>query len=232
MHTTVRSLSAALLLLAAPGLAVAQGGKSKAPAVQKKLYCWNENGRKVCGDALPASAVDAERTELSASSGRATAHVGRALTEEERQAEAARQQAEQQAELERQAAHRRLLAMVESYATEDDLRRSFQDRIVLLDESIKSARLGVDALRQSLTSLLRRATEAELAGRPVDKALAANIQRQHADLRLQQTLLTRHIEARAQVDQELNEALQRYRELKQPGTAMPPVAQAAPPPQG
>ena len=44
----------------------AQAGKE--PKEKKKLYCWNEGGRKVCGDALPANAVDSARTEISAKS--------------------------------------------------------------------------------------------------------------------------------------------------------------------
>ena len=50
----------------------------------KKLYCWDEGGRKVCGDALPASAAAAARTEISAKSGRTLDTVGRALTPDER----------------------------------------------------------------------------------------------------------------------------------------------------
>src|SRR3546814_13702683 len=46
-------------LLAAPALAQKPTGK--------KIYCWNDGDRKVCGDALPASAVDNARTEFSAS---------------------------------------------------------------------------------------------------------------------------------------------------------------------
>jgi hypothetical protein len=63
------------------------------PAAERKLYCWEENGRKVCGDALPASAVDSARTEISPRSGLQVGQVGRALTAEERaaaEAEAAR----------------------------------------------------------------------------------------------------------------------------------------------
>ena len=49
-----------LALLAA---AVAVGAASLADAQQKKpdkkLYCWDEGGHKVCGDALPASAAAA-----------------------------------------------------------------------------------------------------------------------------------------------------------------------------
>ena len=82
--TKIHLLTGALLLALAP-LALAQ--TPGAPA--KKLYCWNENGRKVCGDALPANAVDSARTEISAKSGLATGRVDRALSAEERAAAAA-----------------------------------------------------------------------------------------------------------------------------------------------
>ena len=68
------------ILAAAVALALLGSG----PAVaQKKLYCWNENGKKVCGDALPAEASDSARTEISASSGLRTGQVSRALTDAE-----------------------------------------------------------------------------------------------------------------------------------------------------
>ena len=73
------------ILAAAVALALLGSG----PAVaQKKLYCWNENGKKVCGDALPAEASDSARTEISASSGLRTGQVSRALTDAERSAAA------------------------------------------------------------------------------------------------------------------------------------------------
>ena len=49
----------------------------------KKLYCWDEGGRRVCSDTLPASAVGHQRTELSASTGSAISRVARELTAEE-----------------------------------------------------------------------------------------------------------------------------------------------------
>jgi hypothetical protein len=56
---------------------------------KKKLYCWNEDGRKVCGDALPAEAAGSSRTEFSSNSGRRTGEVAAALTPAERAAAAA-----------------------------------------------------------------------------------------------------------------------------------------------
>ena len=137
---------------------------------QKKVYCWNENGKKVCGDALPAEAADSARTEISARRALRTGQVARALTDAERTdaalaADAARREAEAEAMVKR-----RDLAMVESYVTEADLRRAYGERTELLDETLKASTLGLSNLRLSLLSLLiftlpvagRRGTAASL----------------------------------------------------------------------
>ncbi|GAB3312403.1 hypothetical protein [Luteimonas notoginsengisoli] len=213
MKTTITGLACALLLasMAAPA-------QDKAPA-NKKIYCWDENGHKVCGDALPADAADAARTEISARTGIAVRSVERAPTDEERAAAAgARKQAALDAEAEA-AAKRRDLAMVESYATEDDLRRAYGERITLVEESLKTSRLGLVNLRQSLLSLLRQAADLELQSKPVNKALTGNIQRQHGDLLRQQVVLEQQLKDRQSLGSDLEEALSRYRALKAPDTA-------------
>lgn len=181
---------------------------------QKKVYCWNENGRKICSDALPAEAANAARTEISARSGLATGQVARALTESERTAAAAaaviaRRQAEALAIQER-----RDLAMVESYMTEADLRRAYGERTSLLDETLKASQLGLSNLRLSLITLLRQAGDWELDKKPVPKPLAATILQQHNDLIRQQQILADQQQDRAVLDAELADALRRYREFK------------------
>ena len=201
------------ILAAAVALALLGSG----PAVaQKKLYCWNENGKKVCGDALPAEASDSARTEISASSGLRTGQVSRALTDAERSAaavaaDAARRQAEAAA-----MEQRRDSAMVESYVTEPDLRRAYGERTELLDETLKASTLGLSNLRLSLLSLLRQAADRELAGEPVPKRLASSIRNQHDELLRQQQILASQRLDRAALDAELADALQRYRKLKAP----------------
>jgi hypothetical protein len=216
------ALTAALLTVPA---AAQEKGKRKVASTQlagkKKLYCWTEGGRKVCGDALPASAVDNARTEISAKSGMATGQVGRALTAEERAAAATQAELDKQNQFALAAQRMREHAMAESYATEADLRRAFNNRIALLDDTIKAAQLSIDGLRQSLISLLRRAGEAELAGKRVPASLTGNIHNQHAELMRQQAMLVTHREDRSQIDAELAHALQTYRELKAP---TPPTA--------
>ncbi|HRO27827.1 MAG TPA: hypothetical protein PLD19_10395 [Luteimonas sp.] len=207
-------------LLAAVALCALSAGVSAQKAasqnVEKKLYCWNEDGRKVCGDALPAHAVDSARTELSVRSGRKLGELDEQLSDEERAAanEAARQAAiAANADAARQ---RRELAMVESYATEDDLRNAFGDRIVLVDEGLKTSHMSIANLRLSLASLLRQANDFELRELPVGKSLAGSIQSQHADLLRQQSIMQQQQEERASLDSELEYAVERYRAMKGP----------------
>lgn len=217
MNRFHRLLAAGALLALVPAATLAQGKPAAVGA--KKLYCWNENGRRVCGDALPATAVDAARTEISARSGLRTGEVARALTDAERAAAAAQAAAARQAEMSAEAIARREQAMVESYASEAELRRAFDARIELLDSTVKASQLNVGGLRQSLLSLLRRAGESELAGKPVAKSLTDNIRLQHAELLRQQAMLAQQRADRVEIDAELARAVERYRALKRTAAA-------------
>lgn len=211
-------MNKSLLRLAIPlALALVAPAFAQAPAgTAKKLYCWEEGGRKICGDSLPASAVDNARTEISAKSGLASGRVGRALSAEERAAAAAQAEVEARNAAAVAAAERRDMAMVESYANEAELQRAFQHRLTLLEETLKASRFGVAGMRQSLISLLRRAGDSELAGKPVAQPLADSILAQHQALRRQQDLLVQQQIQLSEVDQELDAALERYRALKKP----------------
>lgn len=197
-----------IVLLLVPALALAQRGNT-----ERRVHCWEEDGRRICGDALPASAVDAARTEISAATGRRRAEVGRALSAEERaEAQAEARRVAEQAEAEA-AARRRDIAMVESYSTEADLHRAYDNRIQLIEESIKTSQMGVANLRLSLLTQLRQAAETELHGRPVNKPLVDNILGQHGDLIRQQAILEQQQREREELDASLQEALERYRSL-------------------
>lgn len=200
-----------------------------AQSTQKKLYCWNENGHKICSDALPAAAANAARTEISAKSGLATGQVERALTDTERaaavvSADVARKQAEADA-----IQKRRDLAMVESYMTETDLRRAYGERTTLVEETIKASQLGLSNQRLSLIALLRQAGDWELDKKPVPKGLRESILKQHNDLLRQQDILADQKRDRATLDAELADALRRYRDLKATEPGAPETAVAPPP---
>lgn len=202
--------------LAATALALGAGLVSNvhAQSTQKKVYCWNENGNKICSDALPAAAANAARTEISTRSGLATGQVARALSESER-ADAAVSAAVAHKQAEAAAIQsRRDLAMVESYMTEADLRRAYGERITLAEETLKASQLGLSNLRLSLITLLRQAGDWELDKKPVPKRLADKILTQHNELLRQQQILADQEQDRSTLDAELADALARYRELK------------------
>lgn len=205
-HRIIITMAAVLPLLLVGGLHAQQ------PA--KRLYCWDEGGRRVCGDALPAEAAARAREEFSARSGRRTGEVARALNEDERAA------AMQQAELERLAAEaeavrrRRDLAMIESYATEADLRRAYGERTALVEASVKGSEMSEASLRSSLVTVLRQAADLELAGKPVPEARLENIQHLRHELIKQTRILQQQRAERVTLDEELADALRRYRLLK------------------
>lgn len=199
--------------------AVAVAATADAAPQGKKLYCWEEDGRKVCGDALPPEAADDARTEFNARTGARVGQVDRALTAEERAAREAEQADAEQAARDAAEQARRELAMVESYASEDELRRAFDNRVALMDDKVTGTRLAIASLRESLLSRLQRAAELELAGKPVDEALARVIGEQHATLQRQRVLLAAQQAERAALDLELEGAVARYRELTAPPEA-------------
>ena len=224
--TCIRPIVASVLLACA-------GAALAAPPAGKKLYCWTENGHTVCGDTLPASATGNARVEMN-TKGRQTGAVNRALTTEEQAAAATAAEEAQAAAAAEEARRRRDLAMVESYATEADLRRAYGERIALLDDELKASHLGESNLRRSLVSLLNEAGDLELAKKPVPAKLLASIRTQHDELQKQLRILGQQQLDRAGLDDDLAEALTRYRALRQTeaGATTPtvPAAPTTPPP--
>lgn len=198
-------LAAAAFAIAMPVAAFAQQNVKP-----KKLYCWDDNGHRVCSDTLPANAAGAGRTEIDSKTGTAVKHVDRALTDEERAQQAMAEQAKRLQEEQL----RREKAMVISYTTEADLRRSFQERFVLVDESLKGTGLAIVNLHKSLIALLRQANELELNAKPVGKALREKIATQHVQLRQLREMQIHQRAERADIDAEFQTALARYRDLK------------------
>ena len=193
---------------------------------ERKLYCWDEGGRRVCSDALPASAVGRQRTEFDSKTGMSVNRMGREMNAEER-ARAAVEEEARKADAQRA---RREMAMVVSYETEEDLKRSFRNRFELVEESLKGSELALVNLHESLLSLLRQANALELESKPVGKVLRDKIQNQHAELQGLRALKQRQQAERAALAAEFQEALARYRVLKgAKGGSQTQAAATAPP---
>lgn len=221
----MKMLQRGTLFLALAAIATVGAAQQK-PAATKKLYCWNEGGRKVCGDALPASAVNSARTEISGKSGLPGQHIDRALTPEEQAAQAVRK-AEAQAQADQALADRRRdMALAESYESEDALRRAYKIRYEMVDEGLKTSKMAIDNQRQSLLQLLHAAADAELKGGKVPARLAQNVLTQRASVVDAQESFRLQQQERANLDTQLQEALSRYRKAKglDPDTGLPPSA--------
>lgn len=190
------------------GMAALVGAQEKPK--ERKLYCWDEGGRRVCSDALPASAVGRQRTEFDPKTGMSVNRLGREMNAEER-ARAALEEEARKADAQRT---RREMAMVVSYETEEDLKRSFRNRFELVEESLKGSELALVNLHGSLLSLLRQANALELESKPVGKVLRDKIQNQHAELQALRALKKRQQIERAALTAEFEEVLARYRVLK------------------
>lgn len=209
-HRSTPTLLAAGLLLAislTSTLATSAQPKDK----DKKLYCWDDGGRRVCSDTLPASAVGHQRTEFDQKTGTAVNRVARELTAEER----IRAQEEEEANKLQAQRSRQEMAMVASYDTEEDLQRAFNDRFDLVEESLKGSALALTNLHGSLINLLRQANELELQSKPVGKVLRNKILTQHAELQALRTLQQRQLAERATLDSEFKDVMARYRALKE-----------------
>ncbi len=189
---------------------------------ERKLYCWDEGGRRVCSDALPASAVGRQRTEFDTRTGTSVNRMGREMTPEERLRAAAEDES-RQADAQRA---RREMAMVVSYDNEEDLKRSFTDRFELVEESLKGSELALVGLHASLLNLLRQANALELESKPVGKVLRNKILTQHAELQGVRALKQRQQTERAALNAEFQEVLSRYRLLKNPQNGGAPAATA------
>ena len=216
IHTRLALLAAvAVAVVAAPGVA------QDKPAA-KKLYCWNQNGARVCSDTLPPEAVNQARDEFNVKSGMRSAEVQRAMSSDERAAAAASEQ-QRQADLAAEQMRKRTdQAMLMSYQSEDDLRRVFNERIAIVDNNIHTARFNVTSLREGLASMLRAAGDRELAGQAVADKLAGDIQQRHRELMAQLRLQGSFEQQRTALDGEITDIRQRYRAMKgAQGTATP-----------
>lgn len=198
---------------------------------KKKLYRWvDKDGKVQISDQLPPEAVNQARTEINSKGSSTTSgKVERALTAEERAALA--QQASADAEAKKIADQQKRVedAMLINYATEDDLRRTYKERIDLLQQTIESTDISIKSIRGSLTGMLTQASESELAKRPVDPERIKQIQDMHAELLKQHAAqLSSHDDVKT-MENEFAAVLARYRELRSGSATTTPAASSGAP---
>lgn len=202
-------VTALMLLAAVPALA-----QNKPADTGKKLYCWDEGGKRTCSDTLPPEAVNNAREEFNARSGLRSAEVQRALTAEEL-ADAALATAQAQVDAAAIETRKRTeQAMLSTYGSEDALRRVFSERAAIVDNNIKTAAYNVASLRNALATQLQAAGNKELSGQKVSEKQDADIRQRHGELQAQLRLQAAFERQRKALEVEIDETLARYRVLK------------------
>lgn len=123
----------------------------------------------------------------------------------------AKRQAELKLILEKQAAaDQRLL---DSYASEQDLERNYQQNVELLDQQISSTQGDIANRQKSLKKLIASAGESERAGKPVAEQIKMMIVNERAQIETQKTYIATRQAARVTAKTQFDANLKKYREV-------------------
>lgn len=197
-----------------------------AQAADKKVQCWTDkDGHRMCGDRVPPEYAGKKREVLEG--GRVIQTVKAAKTPEEI-AEEKRQKAAADAAAEavrKQAAYDRDL--LETYRSAKDLESMRDERIMLIDSRVASAKKNSDNTDKSLTDLRARAELLTKNGKPVDDRLKKQIKQFEKSQKQNQNALARFQVERADVETKFNADIKRYNELRGLPATAPAAAPAA-----
>lgn len=180
----------------------------------KKIYCWDENGVRRCGDVLPAEASDHARTERNSKTGTITREVARPLTPEEVAAKKVQEEAlARQSELLKQN-QRRTDVLLSTYATENALIQSFSDREKNLLSAIATMEKAQEPLQHDLVNKLAVLGDLELSNKkPSAKQVEAMLNARKQYLTSKSAVQTLHNDI-VLLKKEQEEVLQSYRQAK------------------
>lgn len=108
------------------------------------------------------------------------------------------------------AADQRLL---DSYASEQDLERNYQQNVELLDQQINSTQSDIENRQKGLNKLIATAGESERAGKPVAEQIKMMIVNERAQIETQKTYIATRQAARLTAKAQFDANLKKYREV-------------------
>ncbi|MCP5477084.1 MAG: DUF4124 domain-containing protein [Rhodanobacteraceae bacterium] len=195
------------------GLALAifaLGVHSSAAAADEKagkLYKWTDkDGNIHFSDQIPPEAKEYAREKIN-DQGISVERTERALTPEERAAKEAEERRIAEEAAAKEARRKADEALLNSYASEEDLDRAYSQRMDLLGQTIEARRVEINAREISLSQLVAQAADMERSGRTVSDALKQMITGERAEIERQKQFLVRKeaekIEAKADYERDL-----------------------------
>lgn len=185
-----------------------------APAAATSIYkCRDEAGSVYYSQSFDPARCAAGGAELN-EQGMAVRQIERRKTPEELAAEKAAAEAAAEAERRRQAQQQADRVLLMSYASEEDLRRSNQQELEVIESAIQTGRLQMARQERALAELLATAADAERAGQAVPADLNARIDVVRQQIEDQRAFITRKLAEQAQSNLEFTMRLIRYREMR------------------
>ncbi len=221
---TTKPLARTLLLIIG---AIAFAAPEVARAA-KTLCCVNAQGRNVCGDILPQECYGLAYREIN-DHGMTIRQIDAPLTPEQRLRQAAEVEKKKQADIAAREEKRRNDALLNTYATEQDID-------FMRDRALNSAVTAAKEAEAKQVEALKRKTKLEgelefYKKKPVPDTLKQQIKVNETELKALSVVLAAKKQEIEQVTAHFVKETQRYLELKQGGkkTTAPVSATATPP---
>lgn len=192
---------------------VALGLLASSAVSAAKLYKWvDENGNVHYSDQVPPSQAKQARSELN-EQGVAVKQVDRALTAEELAARRAEEKAAADAAAAIAAERERDRTLLDSYASEEDITRSYNQRVDLLDQTIEARKVEIGLREKNLADLVGRAADTERSGRAVPEVLQKMIKDERTEIERQRGDIKKREQERVQAEKDYKVDINRYREV-------------------
>lgn len=180
----------------------------------QKLYRWvDKDGKVHYSDQIPPEAVGQAREELN-QAGRTVDRVERARSAEEiAAAKAAEQLAAQQRKAQEEQAKMDAVLLT-SYGSVDELKRAYDERFTLVEQTIESAKVGLRSQEKSLAELLAHAAELEQQNKPVPDTIKASLEVARKQTEQQRSFLAKREQDKVDLQSEYTEIVERYNALQ------------------
>jgi hypothetical protein len=177
---------------------------------EKKILKWtDEKGVVHYGNSQPGAA-----TGLGAQTMNAQGVVTNTQVDQSKALSAAEEKKRQE-ELKRKAEAQKIedQRLLDSYATEEDLTRSYQQNVELLDQQMKATQVDIESRQKGLNKLIATAGESERAGKPVPEQIKILIVNERAQIETQRKYIAAKQAARLTAKTEYDTNVARYREV-------------------
>lgn len=103
--------------------------------------------------------------------------------------------------------------LIDSYASEQDLERNYQQNVELLDQQIHSTQSDIENRQKGLNKLVATAAESERAGKPVAEQIKMMIVNERAQIETQKAYIATRQAARVTAKTQFDANLKKYREV-------------------